>query len=456
LRYKRETMAKSRIEKAPVHFNINNLPQMLSTIQTENYLMEYFRETDEKGRYLYWDQFRWRVPKHHNAQKAWLVTKWIRFTKRKPIELCDKDGVEFHYTVPDSLQAKLYRIAKLSGEGMTPNSSIQKKYLISSLIIEEAISSAQLEGASTTRRVAKKMLVEERKPRTEDEQMILNNYLLMHEVKALKDAPLSIEMILHFHQISTEGTTENAVVPGSFREDDEIVISNGIDGEILHQPPSYTQIDTRLEKLCTFANTNHSGEGGDSFIDPIVKAIILHFIIGYEHPFSDGNGRTARAIFYWSMLKNGFTLFEYLSISKLLKVAPVQYGMAYLYSEIDENDLTYFIYYQADIILRAMDELFGYLDAKSREFEEVMVLLDNSSMGDKLNFIQKDIVKKAMKNPGRIFTAKEITNAYDISANTARKYLKVLAKDKLLAPLKEGRTVKYIALADIRDVFENN
>ncbi|HIO95285.1 MAG TPA: Fic family protein, partial [Campylobacterales bacterium] len=227
-------MAKSRIEKAPVHFNINNLPQMLSTIQTENYLMEYFRETDEKGRYLYWDQFRWRVPKHHNAQKAWLVTKWIRFTKRKPIELCDKDGVEFHYTVPDSLQAKLYRIAKLSGEGMTPNSSIQKKYLISSLIIEEAISSAQLEGASTTRRVAKKMLVEERKPRTEDEQMILNNYLLMHEVKALKDAPLSIEMILHFHQIATEGTTENAVVPGSFREDDEIVISNGIDGEILH------------------------------------------------------------------------------------------------------------------------------------------------------------------------------------------------------------------------------
>jgi len=149
-------MAKSRIEKAPVHFNINNLPQMLSTIQTENYLMEYFRETDEKGRYLYWDQFRWRVPKYHNAQKAWLVTKWIRFTKRKPIELCDKDGVEFHYTVPDSLQAKLYRIAKLSGEGMTPNSSIQKKYLISSLIIEEAISSAQLEGASTTRRVAKK------------------------------------------------------------------------------------------------------------------------------------------------------------------------------------------------------------------------------------------------------------------------------------------------------------
>jgi len=417
--------------------------------------MEYFSETDPRGRYLYWDQFKWRIPKEHDPKKAWLITKWVRFTKRKPLELIDAKGDEFHFCVPDSLQAKLYKIAKLSGEG-TPSNSIQQKYLISSLIMEEAINSAQLEGASTTRRIAKKMLVDERKPKSEDEQMILNNYRLMNEVKQLKDAPLSIEMIRHFHQIATEGTHQNGVIAGEFRNDNEIVISNGADGEILHQPPSFQQIEKRLEQLCTFANTNHSGDEGKSFIDPIVKAIILHFMIGYEHPFADGNGRTARAIFYWFMLKNGFSFFEYLSISKLLKEAPVQYGMAYLYSEIDENDLTYFIYYQVDIILRAMDELFGYLDAKSRELEEVLVLLEDSSLGERLNFIQKDIVKKAMKNPGRIFTVKEITNDYDISENTARKYLKSLAYHKILATFKEGRTINYVALANIRDVLEQS
>ena len=276
----------------------------------------------------------------------------------------------------------------------------------------------------------------------------------MNEVKALKDAPLSIEMIQHFHHIATEGTYQNGVIAGKFREDNEIIITNGIDGEILHQPPTFEQIEQRLEQLCTFANTNHSGDEGKSFIDPIAKAIILHFMIGYEHPFADGNGRTARAIFYWFMLKNGFSFFEYLSISKLLKEAPVQYGMAYLYSEIDENDLTYFLYYQVDIILRAMEELFGYLDAKSRELNEVLTLLEHSSIGDKLNFIQKDIVKKAMKNPGRIFTVKEITNDYDISENTARKYLKALASYKILATFKEGRTINYIALANIREVLE--
>ena len=447
-------MSKSRIEKSPITFSPDNLAVVLHMMQNEGYLMEYFRETDNKGRYLYWDQFKWRVNKNHDVKKAWLVTKWCRFTKRKPISLFDKNAEEFHYCIPDSLQAKFYKIAKLSGEGMSSSSNIKQKFLISSLMMEEAISSAQLEGASTTRVVAKKMLVEERKPRSEDEQMILNNYFLMREVKALIDAPLSIDLIRHFHKIATHKTTENSVIPGKFREDNDIVITDGVDGEILHQPPHYKEIEARLEKLCTFANTIHSGENGNSFIDPIVKAIILHFMIGYEHPFADGNGRTARAIFYWFMLQNGFSFFEYLSISKLLKIAPVKYGMAYLYTEIDENDLTYFLYYQADIILRSMDELFLYLDEKSQEFEEVVDLLENSRLSDDLNFIQKNIVKKAMKNPGRVFTVKEISNAYEVSDNTARKYLKKLAEYKLLAPLKEGRVVKYIALADIKNVLE--
>jgi Fic family protein len=447
-------MAKSRIEKSSITFTPDNLAVVLNLMNSDAYLMEYFRETDDKGRYLYWDKFKWHVAKEHDRKKAWLVTKWCRFTKRKPISLLDKENNEFHYCKPDSLQAKLYKIAKLSGEGMTSNNSIRQKFLISSLVMEEAISSAQLEGASTTRRVAKKMLVEERKPRSEDEQMILNNYLLMNEVKELLDAPLSIDMIKHFHKIATLGTSENSVIPGAFRTDNDIVITDGVNDEILHQPPHCIEIEPRLEKLCEFANTIHSGEGGDAFIDPIVKAIILHFMIGYEHPFADGNGRTARAIFYWFMLKNGFEFFEYLSISKLLKVAPVKYGMAYLYTEIDESDLTYFLYYQADIILRSMDELFGYLNEKSKEFDEVVELLENSRMSNCLNFIQKNIVKKAMKNPGRTFTVKEISNHYEVSENTARKYLKALMNYKILAPMKEGRVMKYIALAEIKDVLD--
>jgi Fic family protein len=454
-------MAKKVIEVAPTEFNfssknINKIHDFLGQNSQYNELMNYFtkyQDTDKKGRYLYWDEFRWRVEKDDNPQMAWWATKMMRLFKLKEIELYDKEEHHFNFCIPDSLQAKLYKIYNFSRQGIVPHNSLKQNFLISSLIMEEAISSSQLEGASVTRRIAKDMLSHAKKPRTEDEQMILNNYLLMKEIKVVKDEELSIEMIRSFHKIATHNTSENGVIAGEFREDNNIFISSGRDGEVVHQPPCYTQIPYRLAQVCRFANEQHDGEHGSVFIDPVVKAIILHFMIGYEHPFSDGNGRTARAIFYWYMLKNGFDYFEYISISKFLKDAPKKYGMSYLYSEIDDNDLTYFIYYQVEVILRAVDELLRYLQAKSREFEEIAILLSGSKLGEKLNFVQKDIVKKALKTPGRIFTAKEILTDYDVSANSARKYLNELVKYRILISSKSGKTVVYIAHSDIKMVL---
>ncbi|MDD2451695.1 MAG: Fic family protein [Sulfurovum sp.] len=442
-------MQKETIERAPFKFN-----HELYDINENFYYIQKYKAEDNKGRYLYWDQFRWRVDKGDDPLKAWWAVKWSRLTQYKIIPYADKYGKSFVFCTPDTLQAKLHKITQFSAEGLAPVNSVKRHYLISSLIMEEAISSSQLEGASTTRRVAKDMLVSERTPKTEDERMILNNYLLMQEVKRKRNEELTIDMILEFHRIATKGTTQNGVVPGELRTDNEIVITDGMDGNIIHQPPCYTELGERLRLVCDFANTSHSGEDGEIFIHPIAKGIILHFMIGYEHPFADGNGRTARAIFYWFMLKNKYDYFEYISISKLLKNAPVQYGKSYLYSEMDDNDLTYFIYYQVDIILRAIDDLLAYLTKKSREFEEMTTFLQDSTIGYKLNFIQKDIIKKAIKNPGRVFTALEAAADYDISPNTARKYLNELVKLKLLANYKDGRTISYIAPADLYQILK--
>jgi len=274
----------------------------------------------------------------------------------------------------------------------------------------------------------------------------------MQEVKRIKEEDLSIDMILDLHQIATKDTGENSNIAGELRQKDSIVVSDG-EGNILHQPPSFKDLQSRLQNFCDFANEEHLGADNTLFIHPIIKAIILHFMIGYEHPFADGNGRTARAIFYWFMLKNGFDYFEYISISKLLKKAPKQYGLSYLYSEIDDNDLSYFIYYQVDIILRSIDALVAYLELKSKEFKEITKLLDASKVGRTLNFVQKDIVKKSIKEAGRIFIVKEIATDYDISENTARSYLKKLVEHKILIAYKEGRSVGYIAPSNLREIF---
>jgi len=276
---------------------------------------------------------------------------------------------------------------------------------------------------------------------------------LMKEIQRIKNEDLSLDMILSLHQIATKGTHDNDNVAGEFRTSNDIVIMDS-DDNILHQPPLFSELPKRLRQLCEFANEKHTGEDGSIFIHPVVKAIILHFMMGYEHPFSDGNGRTARALFYWYMLKSGFDYFEYISISKFLKEAPKKYSMSYLYSEIDDNDLTYFIYYQVDIILRAIDDLLAYLHNKSVEYEEITNILKDSSLNEVLNFVQKDIIKKAIKNPGRVFTGLEISADYDIAPTTARKYLNELVSYKILASYKDGKTKAYIAPANLHDIIK--
>ena len=442
-------MAKNIIEKSPFIFH----DELLSNNLFDTKYIFRYKEIDDKGKYLYWDQLKWRIDENDDAKKAWYATKWARNNKLKSLSLLDKNDKAFNFCMPDTLQAKLFKISNLAGQGIIPHHSIKSQYLISSLVMEEAISSSQLEGASTTRKVAKEILISERKPKTQDEQMIVNNYLLMKEIQHSKDEELSVDMILNLHQIATKGTYDNDNVAGELRKSNDIVIMDR-DDNILHQPPLVSELPKRLQKLCDFANEKHTGEENTIFIHPIAKAIILHFMIGYEHPFADGNGRTARALFYWFMLKNGFDYFEYISISKLLKEAPKKYSMSYLYSEIDDNDLTYFIYYQVDIILRAIDDLLAYLQKKSVEYEEITNILKDSSLNEQLNFVKKDIIKKAIKNPGRVFTGLEISADYDISPTTARKYLNELVSYKILATYKDGKTKAYIAPANLYETIK--
>jgi len=411
-----------------------------------------YKATDKKGRYLYWDKFKWRVEENDDAIKAWQSTKFHRNSNRKYLSLVNKIYDPFSFCEPDVLQAKLYNIMTLTGHGIVPRENLKQQYLISSLVMEEAISSSQLEGVSTTRKIAKEILVSNRHPKNEDEHMIINNYLLMKYVKQVKNEELSVDMILEFHCIATQNTYNNGNIAGELRSSNDIVIMDR-DENIIYHPPLCDDLISRLSSLCDFANVNHSGTSNTFFINPIVKAIILHFMVGYEHPFADGNGRTARALFYWFMLKQGYDFFEYISISKLLKESPRQYSMSYIYTEVDDSDLTYFIDYQIDIITRAIDELLLYLQKKSENYEEITALLEHTSLGQKLNFIQKDIIKKAMQTPGRIFTAIEVSADYDISANTARKNLNLLVSYKILLEGKNGRTVTYISPANLHEIL---
>lgn len=112
------------------------------------------------------------------------------------------------------------------------------------------------------------------------------------------------------------------------------------------------------------------------------------------------------------MLKSGYWLFEYISISRLLKQAPVKYSRSYLYVETDEMDITYFLYYQTEIIKRAINDLEKYINDKQNKFIAFSSVIANYIVNPKhkLNDRQIRILQQTVKENGAIFTAKEISN----------------------------------------------
>ena len=120
----------------------------------------------------------------------------------------------------------------VTGQVMSPEN--RGLFLVTSLI-EEAITSSQLESAVTTRKVAAAMIRTGRKPWG---------------------------------------------VSGEY-------------GDVVHTPPIATELTKRMAQMCDFANSQTL----EFFVHPVVRGIILHFLLAFDHPFIDGNGRTARALF---------------------------------------------------------------------------------------------------------------------------------------------------------------
>jgi len=153
------------------------------------------------------------------------------------------------------------------------------------------------------------------------------------------------------------------------------------------------------------------------FIHPMVRACVLHFQIGFDHPFCDGNGRTARAVFYWSMLRQGYWLFEYLPISRLIYRSPAKYVRAFLNCEVDDFDITYFLQYKAKIIGRARVELRNYLREKQEQIAEARKLF---SRDVRLNHRQREVVLRGARDPERVFTIADHKERFAVSYGTAR------------------------------------
>ena len=398
------------------------------------------------GKYRHWNTLR-RIaaPALLTATDVWTARKIARLSAYRELPLRDTEGMPFRYALVDPVLERLHRIDRdaagqigLPDKAATPGARDQ--YVMRSLM-EEAITSSQLEGAATTRAVAKEMLRSGRAPRDRSEQMILNNYRAMRYVRERQDQPLSPAFIEAVQQIVV-AETEEADAPAYRADGDGIAIYDD-QNQLLHRPPPASETAERMGRLCAFANEAETGV----FLHPVLKSILLHFWLAYDHPFTDGNGRTARALFYWSMLREGFWLAEFLSVSAVLKRAPARYAESFLYTETDDNDVTYFLLAQLRAVELAVDELKAHLARRAAEIRETEALIGPDS---DFNHRQRQILSHALRNPGARYDIASEQARHAVAYATARADLLGLAGSGLLDESKRGRKRIFTAPADLR------
>ena len=333
---------------------------------------------------------------------------------------------KFWYFPSDSLNKKIHDIESLGNklyDKIEAYSSLKKGFLTNSAI-EEAVTSAIYEGANSTRSKAKAFIAAKKPPQNKDEWMLVNNYSAMRFIKENSAEPVSNGLILKIHEIVSRNTLEgdDANFCGKFRDD--VVYVGG------HEGIAHTKIEETLDEVIELIVSH------PRFIHGLVRGILCHYFVAYIHPFFDGNGRAARTLFYFKMIKNDLKFVELLSISANLKKHGKRYEKSFELVKEHDLDMTFFIDFCLDSLIVALEKVEN----------KVNYLMGFSSLQDsmKINPSQVSLLQRMALNKYKPFTIEEYAKDIGKSREIARRGLKSLAKRGLLKEEKRGKKFVYL------------
>ena len=390
----------------------------------------WFKYTQE--RYLPLDDIKYRLEGLGILKKDWpkIRQQVLNFRKMGAVIFnLDSIGKTFWYYPSDCIYKKLYQIEKLGFSlfHQVENHSVFKDEFVDHSLIEEAITSSIYEGANSTRTKAKELIAIGNRAKDKDEQMLINNYRTMQWIKKNFSLPISNKLILRIHEMITEKTLEEGC--GQFR-DDVVYIGK-------HEGMPYNQVTKALEEVIQII-TNHPRLLNRQC--SLIQSILFHYFIAYIHPFFDGNGRSARALFYLSAMKNNLKFLELLSISASLRHGS-KYERSFDLVKKYELDLTYFIDFCLDLLLFALHHTYRRITY----LKDILRFIDVME----INYHQVTLLQKMTLNKYKPITIEEYAGSINKSRELARQDLKDLVKKKLLREDKKGKKHVYYIQSQI-------
>lgn len=385
------------------------------------------------GKYLSKKEMKYRIQTNKvDFNHLWEEIILLRKQKSTYLPLSNSRNEPLWFMTPPFFHKKLNQIDSVAKRKLEEIASkdIQKDVIVES-IFDEAYYSSVIEGAFSTKKRAKEV-IQYQNPKDKSEKMILNNFQAMMYVLDHIQGNIDEKCIIALHQILTKDTLKDEDITDKYRTG-PVYVKNDHD-EVVYEGPAFELVEDMMKTLIKFINQDEDAY----FIHPIIKASIIHFSIGYIHPFYDGNGRLARALSYMYLIKHGYDFFKFFSISSIIAKHRAKYYNSYLQSEETENgnDLTYFIVNQGEMIAESIQEVIDRLSCKYNQD-----LLKQKLQQDQiiLSKRQEKFLSYMEKKKSNMITIADYQKVFKVAYETARADLSELESLGILNKLKKGK-----------------
>ena len=371
-----------------------------------------------------------RLPLDISIQDFWPALEAARRELAQPLPLCDQTGQRFWFVLNPAIKRQVDSISASSRREWHLSYSLLQD-LQEDAVLDEAIYSSMIEGAFTTRQEAKKLLESGKPPANKSQQMVKNNYDALTHVLEHLDEDISAEFIIQLAGILTRHASEEPVT--RFRQHQVVVAGRD---EVVYTPPDSSQVPGMMAQLISFIRK--------SGLHPVLTASIAHFYLVYIHPFTDGNGRTARALSLMILLQAGFDVFRNFPISGLLAQERGKYYKAIRNVEQSSGDMTYFIDFCSDMLSRAVENTERHIRYHLLT-EQKMKALESQDM---LNERQMKGARWLLGSQKEHVTVEAWKQKYRTATETARQDLLLLCDAGVLRRRMAGRKAVFDVLRD--------
>ena len=297
-------------------------------------------------RYLSREEIAYRLPVSMPISQFWPVMEGARKKAAISLPLKAQNGQPFWFVINKTIEAQCDAVAEIARRSFVFDELSEQ--IMEEATIDEAVWSSVIEGAFTSKADAARIIRQDKTPTNKSEQMVKNNYQALLYVLDHLDDPITAQTLIDIARIVTHEASDEMVE--GFRTIPVYV--TGREG-VVYTPPEAAAVPTMMDDLIAFI--------AESELHPLLKACIAHFYFVYVHPFTDGNGRTARALSYMMLLRTGYDFFRYFSISGLIAEERSRYYKSMRQVEMSGNDMTYFIDYYSAMLSRSVGKMKEHL-----------------------------------------------------------------------------------------------